>query len=82
MELIRQVEINIDYILMLVAQYHQSNCEDKEVLGAIDRAIDSSIQLRSKKELIHEFYQHHQRGNCGGAGLAELCPRAEGKGPG
>ena len=55
MELIRQVEINIDYILMLVAQYHQSNCEDKEVLGAIDRAIDSSIQLRSKKELIHGF---------------------------
>ena len=55
MELIRQVEINIDYILMLVAQDHQSNCEDKEVLGAIDRAIDSSIQLRSKKELIHGF---------------------------
>ena len=55
MELIRQVEINIDIILMLVAQYHQSNCEDKEVLGAIDRAIDSSIQLRSKKELIHGF---------------------------
>ena len=55
MELIRQVEINIDYILILVAQYHASNCKDKEIPGAIDRAIDSSIQLRSKKDLIHGF---------------------------
>ena len=56
-ELIRQVEINIDYILMLVAQYHASNCKDKEILGTIDRAIDSSIQLRSKKDLIQGFIE-------------------------
>lgn len=55
MELVRQVEVNIDYILMLVAKYHQSNCKDKEVLIAIDRAIKSSIELRSKKELIENF---------------------------
>ena len=54
-ELIRQVEINIDYILMLVAKYHDSNCEDKEILVTIDKAINSSIQLRSKKELIENF---------------------------
>jgi len=54
-ELIRQVEINIDYILMLVMKYHESNCKDKSILGTIDRAIDSSIQLRSKKDLIHGF---------------------------
>ena len=54
-ELIRQVEINIDYILMLVMKYHESNCKDKGILGTIDRAIDSSIQLRSKKDLIHGF---------------------------
>jgi len=54
-ELIRQVEINIDYILMLVAQYHASNCEDKNVLVSIDKAINSSLQLRSKKELIEHF---------------------------
>ena len=48
-ELIRQVEINIDYILMLVMKYHESNCKDKSILGTIDRAIDSSIQLRSKR---------------------------------
>lgn len=55
MELIRQVDINIDYILMLVKKYHAKNCEDQEILASIDRAIDSSIQLRSKKELIHGF---------------------------
>jgi len=54
-ELIRQVEINIDYILLLVAKYHDSNCEDKEILVSIDKAINSSIQLRSKKELIESF---------------------------
>ena len=56
-ELIRQVEINIDYILMLVAQYHASNCEDKNVLVSIDKAINSSLQLRSKKELIEHFIE-------------------------
>ena len=55
MELIRQVEINIDYILLLVEKFHKSNCKDKEILVSIDKAIDSSIQLRSKKELIHDF---------------------------
>ena len=43
-ELIRQVEINIDYILMLVMKYHESNCKEKSILGTINRAIDSSIQ--------------------------------------
>ena len=56
-ELIRQVEINIDYILMLVAKYHESNCEDREILVSIDKIVNSSIQLRSKKELIENFIQ-------------------------
>lgn len=55
MELVKQVEVNIDYILMLVTKYHQSNCEDKEILGTIDKAIKSSLALRSKKELIDGF---------------------------
>lgn len=54
-ELIRQAEVNVDYILSLVVKYHESNCQNREILSTIDRAIDSSIQLRSKKELIHEF---------------------------
>ena len=55
MELIRQVEINIDYILALVAKYRASNREDKEILVDIRKAVDSSLQLRSKKELIEQF---------------------------
>lgn len=55
MELVKQVEVNIDYILMLVGKYHDGNCEDKEILVAIDKAIKSSLQLRSKKELIENF---------------------------
>lgn len=54
-ELIKQVEVNIDYILMLVAKYHESNCMDKEVLADISKAVSASIQLRSKKDLIDGF---------------------------
>lgn len=57
MELVKQVEVNIDYILMLVAKYHDSNCTDKEILGSIDKAIKSSLALRSKKELIDNFIE-------------------------
>ncbi len=54
-ELIKQIEINIDYILMLVKEYHDTHCEDKEVLITINKAIDASPELRSKKELIETF---------------------------
>jgi type I restriction enzyme R subunit len=56
-ELIRQIEVNIDYILMLVAKYQQSNCKDKTILTTIDKAINSSLELRSKKELIERFIE-------------------------
>jgi type I restriction enzyme R subunit len=55
MELIKQVEINIDYILELIRKYHASNQEDKELLIDINKAIDSSVELRNKKELIEQF---------------------------
>ena len=54
-ELIKQIEINIDYILMLVKKYHDNHCEDKEVLVTIKKAIDASPELRSKKVLIETF---------------------------
>lgn len=55
MELIKQVDINIDYILMLVAKYHDSNCQDSTILVDIKKAIGGSIELRSKKDLIEDF---------------------------
>ena len=54
-ELIRQVEINIDYILLLVKNYHDSNCKNKEILVSISKAVGASMYLRSKKELIEDF---------------------------
>ncbi len=55
MELIKQIEVNIDYILMLVVKYHESNCKNKDLLTSIDKAISSSLELRSKKDLIDMF---------------------------
>lgn len=54
-ELIKQIEINIDFILMLVTKYHDTHCKDKEILVSIQKAVDSSPELRSKKELIENF---------------------------
>ncbi len=40
---------------MLVRQYHDSNCKNKELLVSITKAIGASMNLRSKKELIESF---------------------------
>ncbi|KUH70725.1 DEAD/DEAH box helicase [Mycolicibacterium novocastrense] len=56
-ELIKQVEINVDYILMLVQKYRQAHGEgeDKEIRAEISRAVDASPSLRNKKDLIEDF---------------------------
>ena len=54
-ELIRQIEINIDYILLLVKKYHDGHGSDKELLISIQKAVDASPELRSKKKLIETF---------------------------
>lgn len=55
LELVRQDEINIDYILQLVEKYKNSLCRDKEIMVSIQKAIGSSPELRSKKDLIEGF---------------------------
>ena len=55
MELIKSIEVNIDYILGLVKKYHDSNMQDKEVLVTINKAIMASPDLRNKKDLIMAF---------------------------
>ncbi|MDD2960435.1 MAG: type I restriction endonuclease subunit R [Lachnospiraceae bacterium] len=54
-ELIKQIEINIDYILLLVKKYHDDNCQDMEILATIRKAMNASPDLRSKKQLIENF---------------------------
>ncbi|MBW6441280.1 type I restriction endonuclease subunit R, partial [Patescibacteria group bacterium] len=57
MELIKQIEINIDYILKLIKKYHEEHIKDKEILLDINKAINSSVELRNKKDLIHQFIE-------------------------
>jgi type I restriction enzyme R subunit len=55
-ELIKQVEINVDYVLLLVQQYLDAGKgEDTEIRATISRAIDASPSLRNKKDLIEAF---------------------------
>lgn len=58
-ELVKSVEVNVDYVLMLVRKYSEGHGKDlkadKEILASITRSIDSSITLRSKKDLIEAF---------------------------
>lgn len=56
-ELIKQVEINVDYILMLVERYLKAKGtgKDKEIRATIERTINSSPSLRNKKDLIEAF---------------------------
>jgi len=55
MELVKQIEVNIDYILSLIQKYHETNMKDKEILITVNKAIMASPDLRNKKDLIDEF---------------------------
>lgn len=54
-ELLKQIQVNIDYILALIKKYHTKHIKDTEFLKQIDMAISSSPILRSKKMLIDNF---------------------------
>jgi len=56
-ELVKQVEVNVDYILLLVEQYLSSKNreESDEIRAAITRNINASPTLYSKKDLIEQF---------------------------
>ena len=55
MELVKQVQVNIHYILKLVQQYHDSNCQDKEIIVKIRKDIEASPDMRDKRDLIMKF---------------------------
>lgn len=57
MELVKQIQINIDYILNLVREYHDTLCKDKEIVLKIQRSIDASPDLRNKRDLIMAFIE-------------------------
>ena len=57
LELVKQVSIGIDFILALVAQYHESNCQDASIRVKIEKALDASPDLKDKKELVERFIE-------------------------
>jgi type I restriction enzyme R subunit len=59
-ELIRKDEINVAYILTLLAKLYGANKKDKEQQRkAISDMMASNTQLRSKKELIERFIEEN-----------------------
>jgi type I restriction enzyme R subunit len=55
-ELVKQVEINVDFILILIKSLQGASAsEDKEIKAKISKTILSSYTLRSKKDLIEQF---------------------------
>jgi type I restriction enzyme, R subunit len=56
-ELVRSVEVNIDFIKMLISKYYEDNQVDKEIMVKVSKAIDASPTLRSKKDLIMKFIE-------------------------
>ena len=56
-ELVKQVQIGLEYILALVGEYHKSNCENREIVVRIQKAIAASPDLRNKQELIEQFIE-------------------------
>ncbi|GAA9346107.1 type I restriction endonuclease subunit R [Helicobacter pylori] len=61
-ELIKQVEVNIDYILNLIEEFAKEH--DLEIQGVktkIEPIINSSVELRNKKDLIMDFIDKYNK---------------------
>ncbi|WP_187932452.1 HsdR family type I site-specific deoxyribonuclease [Helicobacter pylori] len=61
-ELIKQVEVNIDYILNLIEEFAKEHgVEIQGVKTQIEPIINSSIELRNKKDLIMDFIDKYNK---------------------
>ncbi|GAA7444964.1 type I restriction endonuclease subunit R [Helicobacter pylori] len=61
-ELIKQVEVNIDYILNLIEEFAKDHgVEIQGVKTKIEPIINSSIELRNKKDLIMDFIDKYNK---------------------
>ncbi len=55
MELVKQAEINVDHILMLIEKYRQEQKTTEEIQTEVGRVVQASVTLRNKKDLIMQF---------------------------
>ena len=70
-ELVKQVEINVDYIVMLVDDFRAKRGEGddagaEETRAIIGRSLDSSPTLRGKKDLFEDFLDSEDGANASG----------------
>ena len=55
-ELVKQVEVNVDYVLMLVEKHrNEDDRGDREIPVDISRALAASPSLHNKRDLIEDF---------------------------
>ncbi len=59
MELMKTIEINIDYILFLVGQLTGDENNDREIIIKVMKSVEAIPDLRNKEELIREFIDRH-----------------------
>ena len=59
MELMKSIEINIDYILFLVSQLSGDESNDREIIIKTIKSVQASPDLRNKEELIRQFIDQH-----------------------
>ena len=59
MELMKSIEINIDYILFLVGQLNGEENHDRELIIKAIKSVQASPDLRNKEELIRQFIESH-----------------------
>ena len=57
MELVKQVQVDISFVLRLVQQYHDSHCQDKTIVVKIRKEVEASPDMRDKRELIERFIE-------------------------
>ena len=57
LDLVKHIEINVDYILMLVEKYlkKKGSGEGQEIRRTIEREVNASPTLRNRKDLIEQF---------------------------
>lgn len=62
MELMKSIEINIDYILFLIGQLNGEDGHDREIIIKAMKSVQASPDLRNKEELIRQFIESHTPG--------------------
>lgn len=62
LDLLRQIEVNMDYILMLIEKYHSGGSKDQKLLGSIYSSVNASLDLREKRDLIEKYLNSRESG--------------------